>query len=79
MSPEYVGHYWGRGPATAAKDAVVLADAMARHTDDPRAGLRAYDDGPDPAIAAGAGFVDNARVRKGQRPVSGCSETGPGL
>ncbi|MFK4542518.1 2-polyprenyl-6-methoxyphenol hydroxylase-like FAD-dependent oxidoreductase [Streptomyces tendae] len=34
----------GQGAAMAIEDAVVLADAMARHTDDPRAGLRAYED-----------------------------------
>ncbi len=34
----------GQGAAMAIEDAVVLADAMARHADDPRAGLRAYED-----------------------------------
>ncbi len=61
--------------AVAAQTALRLAAGKGRpgaHT--PAAAL-----GPDLAIAAGADFVDNALVRKGQRPVSGCSETGPDL
>ena len=34
----------GQGAAIAIEDAVVLAHALARHPEDPRAGLRAYED-----------------------------------